>query len=224
MVGVLFGITGVDKGRPYHYSHITGVAKEYQSRGIGFKLKLAQREHVIKRGEELVLWTYDPLQAGNAYFNIQKLGAICRIYHRNLYGQLDDSLNRGRLTDRFEVEWHVKSKRVRERIVHRLGPVSLKETLFEGAEPVNQTRKTNSRLRVPLSARLDLRSEKLLVEIPSSIVKIRDMSVTAANAWTLHCRQIFENYFQKGYMVTDVTIDNAEGRVFYLLESRMERQ
>ncbi len=179
MVGVLFGITGVDKGRPYHYSHITGVAKEYQSKGVGFKLKLAQREHVIKRGEELVLWTYDPLQAGNAY---------------------------------------------RERIVHRLGPVSLKETLFEGAEPVNQTRKTNSRLRIPLSARLDLRSEKLLVEIPSSIVKIRDMSVRAANAWTLHCRQIFENYFQKGYMVTDVTIDNAEGRVFYLLESRMEGQ
>jgi len=224
MVGVLFGITGVDKGRPYHYSHITGVAKEYQSKGVGFKLKLAQREHVIKRGEELVLWTYDPLQAGNAYFNIQKLGAICRIYHRNLYGQLDDSLNRGRLTDRFEVEWHVTSKRVRERIAHRLGPVSLKETLSEGAEPVNQTRKTNSRLRVPLSARLDLRSEKLLVEIPSSIVKIRDMSVTAANAWTLHCRQIFENYFQKGYMVTDVTIDNAEGRVFYLLENRMEEQ
>jgi predicted GNAT superfamily acetyltransferase len=61
MVGVLFGITDVDKGRPYHYSHITGVAKEYQSKGVGFKLKLAQREHVIKRGEELVRWTYGML-------------------------------------------------------------------------------------------------------------------------------------------------------------------
>ncbi len=223
MVGVLFGITGVDKGRPYHYSHITGVAKEYQSKGIGFKLKLAQREHVMKRGEGLVRWTYDPLQAGNAYFNIRKLGTICRIYHRDLYGQLDDSLNRGRFTDRFEVEWHVKSKRVRERMGDRLGPGSLNEELCERAEPVNQTREIHSRLRVPSSARLNLSEKRLLVEIPSSIVRVRDASARAANTWTLHARRIFENYFQRGYMVTDVAIGDAGRRVFYLLENRAMR-
>ena len=103
MVGVLFGFTAVDGKKPYHYSHITGVARQYQSSGVGFKLKLAQRKHVIGTGQDLVKWTYDPLQAGNAYFNIRKLGTICRTYKRNFYGVLDDSLNRGRLTDRFEV-------------------------------------------------------------------------------------------------------------------------
>ncbi len=105
MVGILFGITIFDSGRPYHYSHITGVAKQCQSKGVGFKLKQAQRDYVLRRGQELVKWTYDPLQAGNAYFNIGKLGAVCRTYLRNLYGNLDDSLNTGRLTDRFEVDW-----------------------------------------------------------------------------------------------------------------------
>ena len=66
MVGVLFGITASDNGQAYHYSHITGIAGSHQSKGIGFKLKLAQREHVVKRGQSLVKWTYDPLQAGNA--------------------------------------------------------------------------------------------------------------------------------------------------------------
>src|SRR5438094_6629990 len=35
MVGVLFGITALDNGRPYHYSHIAGVAISYQSKGVG---------------------------------------------------------------------------------------------------------------------------------------------------------------------------------------------
>jgi predicted GNAT superfamily acetyltransferase len=138
-----------------------------------------------------------------------------------LYGQLDDSLNRGRLTDRFEVEWHVKSERVRERIEHCVVPGSLKERLFERAEPVNQTREIHSRLRVPSSARLNLREKILLVEIPSNIVRIRDASAKASNTWTLHARRIFENYFQKGYAVTDVALDNEESRVFYVLENRI---
>jgi len=54
MVGVLFGISALDNGRPYHYSHITGVARSHQSKGIGFKLKLAQREHVVKSGQTVV--------------------------------------------------------------------------------------------------------------------------------------------------------------------------
>ncbi len=95
MVGVLFGFTAFQQGRRYHYSHITGVVREYQSRGVGYGLKLAQRKWVMGRGIGLVKWTFDPLQAGNAWFNIGKLGGVCRIFVRNLYGGLNDSLNRG---------------------------------------------------------------------------------------------------------------------------------
>ena len=216
MVGVLFGITALDNGRPYHYSHIAGVAISYQSKGVGFKLKLAQREHVIKIGQSLVKWTYDPLQAGNAYFNIRKLGAVCNTYHRDLYGRLDDSLNRRRLTDCFEVEWHIRSRRVRERI-RRSRPTSLDELLAEGVEPVNMTKNTSHGQRLPVSARLRLKAPRLLVEIPRNITRVRDVSLSAADSWTLHARRIFENYFDRGLSVTDVIVDPDEDRIFYVL-------
>lgn len=221
MVGVLFGFTGLYRGRPYHYSHITGVAREYQSRGVGFKLKLAQRRFVIGRGMRLVKWTYDPLQAGNAYFNIGKLGGICRAYTRNLYGGLGDSLNRGRLTDRFELEWWVKSRRVRRRIGGRLGKAAVGDLLKRGVPIANRTVRMARGPRKPVAVSLGLRDSRLLVEIPRSIVAVRDASLEASRAWTLSFRRVFEHYFRRGYVVTDVVLkgEGDERRIFYLLES-----
>ncbi len=226
MVGVLFGFTAVDGKKPYHYSHITGVSREYQSKGVGFKLKRSQREHVIQRGQDLVKWTYDPLQAGNAVFNIRKLGATCRTYRRDFYGVLDDSLNRGRLTDRFEVEWWIKTARVEKRIRGTHKPPSLAEALADGAEPVNTTEKIDSKNRGPVSSRLGLRAPRLLVEIPDNIVRVRDASLATAHTWTLQARRIFENYFRRGYVATDVLADESRGdrRIFYLLEARRGSQ
>jgi predicted GNAT superfamily acetyltransferase len=116
MVGCLFGISGHDNARQFHYSHITGVLKSYQKRGVGLLLKKRQRELMRKDGFDLVKWTFDPLQAGNAYFNIRKLGAIAREYHRDLYGQMPDSLNKGMISDRFEAEWWIKTRRVDEEL------------------------------------------------------------------------------------------------------------
>ncbi len=220
MVGVLFGFTALDDGKPYHYSHITGVLKDYQAKGVGFKLKLAQRQHVLRQGQDLVKWTFDPLQAGNAYFNIGKLGAVCRTYWRELYGSLDDSLNRGRLTDRFEVEWWIRSKRVRDRLEKRwrrgLSPSFHKQ----GINIVNETRRGRGSVRMTLGAHLDLRDKRLLVEIPESIARVRDTSLNLARDWCLNFRKIFEHYFQRGYVTTDVSIleERGERRVFYLLE------
>ncbi len=220
MVGVVFGFTSLDKGTPYHYSHITGVLKQYQSRGVGYRLKLAQRQHVLWQGLSLVKWTYDPLQAGNGYFNIRKLGAICRFYRRNLYGSLDDSLNRGRLTDRFEVEWWLNSNRVRDRISGKRERPTLAHMLDEGGLLANRTVKTSSGWRLPTGTRLGLKSRRVLVEIPESIVGVRDSSLKAARDWTMSVRRVFEHYFRRGYAATDVPVENVEGgrRVFYLLE------
>src|SRR5260370_36579885 len=96
------GFTALSRGRPYHYSHITGVRRDYQSRGVGYALKLGQREYVLRRGLSLVKWTFDPLQAGTAFFNIAKLGGGCRTYIRNMYGARGDSLNRWRVSGRVQ--------------------------------------------------------------------------------------------------------------------------
>ncbi len=220
MVGVLFGFTSLDKGVPYHYSHIIGVLKQYQSRGVGYRLKLAQRRHILRQGQSLVKWTYDPLQAGNGYFNIRKLGAICRVYRRNLYGSLDDSLNRGRLTDRFEVEWWLNSKRVRDRILGKLERPTIASVLDKGGQFANWSVRTRSRWRLPTGTRLGLKSKRVLVEIPENIVRVGGSSVQAARDWTMHVRKVFEHYFYRGYAATDLLVDDAEGgrRIFYLLE------
>lgn len=220
MVGILFGFTSLEGRRPYHYSHITGVARDYQSRGVGFKLKLAQRRYVLQRRQNLVKWTYDPLQAGNAYFNIGKLGTICRIYRRNFYGSLDDSLNRGRVTDRFEVEWWLNSKRVRDRIRGRPEPPAIAHLLGKGGQLANETVKTRSGWRLPIRTRLRLKSRRILVEIPESIVSVKDSSLKIARDWTMNLRMVFEHYFRRGYATTDVLVENPEAgrRVFYLLE------
>jgi len=220
MVGVLMGFTALSRGRPYHYSHITGVRRDYQSRGVGYALKLGQREYVLRRGLNLVKWTFDPLQARNAFFNIAKLGGVCRTYIRNMYGILGDALNRGRLTDRFEIEWWVGSRRVRKLLERGYLGLSLSELLDQGVEVVNETVKKNG-VRQPSQVRLGLRGRRLLVEIPENIVRVGDVSLVASRAWTLSFRRIFERYFGRGYVVTDVLVESGSGarRVFYLLES-----
>jgi len=220
MVGVLMGFTALSRGRPYHYSHITGVRRDYQSRGVGYALKRGQREYVLRRGLSLVKWTFDPLQARNAFFNIAKLGGVCRTYIRNMYGELGDSLNRGRLTDRFELEWWVRSRRVRKLLKQGYRGPSPGELLDRGVEVVNGTVE-KSGVRQPSQVRLGLRGWRLLVEIPESIVKVRDVSLAASRAWTMSFRRIFESYFGRGYVVTDVLMESGSGerRVFYLLES-----
>ena len=220
MVGVLMGFTALSHGRPYHYSHITGVLRDYQNRGVGYSLKLGQREYVLRRGLRLVKWTFDPLQARNAFFNIAKLGGVCRTYIRNMYGELGGSLNRGRLTDRFEIEWWVGSRRVTKLLEQGHHGLSLGELLDQGVEVVNKTVKING-VRQPSRVRLGLRDRRLLVEIPENIVRVRDVSLAASRAWTLSFRRIFENCFRRGYVVTDVLVEAGSGerRVFYLLES-----
>ena len=51
LVGFVFGFPGVSSnGKLKHCSHLMGVASSHRSRGVGYKLKLAQRELVLDQG------------------------------------------------------------------------------------------------------------------------------------------------------------------------------
>jgi len=93
---------------------MTAVLPEYQGQGIGKKLKLAQREDALERGFDLVEWTFDPLQLGNANFNITHLGAIVREYLPNIYGNTTSQLDAGLPTDRLVAEWWIRKSRVQQ--------------------------------------------------------------------------------------------------------------
>jgi len=97
--------------KPYYYSQMTAVTREAQNAGIGLRLKLAQLERAQERGIPLIVWTFDPLQSRNAYFNLVKLGAVVRTYRINYYGNTSTSvLHRGLDTDRVFAEWWVDSE------------------------------------------------------------------------------------------------------------------
>lgn len=113
LAGYALAIPGIRKGRHYLHSHMLAVMPEYRNRGIGVKLKLAQRDDALARGIDLIEWTFDPLQTKNAFLNIEKLGAIARRYSVNFYGESTSPLHARLPTDRLHAEWWVGSERVR---------------------------------------------------------------------------------------------------------------
>ena len=113
MVGFCVGIPGIKPGaKSYLHSHMLGVMKEYRDAGLGRKLKLAQRDDAIRQGLSLIEWTFDPLEIKNAFFNIERLGAIVRRFVLNQYGTTSSPLNGGLPTDRNTAEWWLESDRV----------------------------------------------------------------------------------------------------------------
>jgi predicted GNAT superfamily acetyltransferase len=82
-------------------------------------LKIAQRKAALKAGIDLIEWTFDPLQARNAYFNVVRLGAIARRYLADHYGPVASRLQHRRPSDRLVAEWWLKSPRVRRALSGR---------------------------------------------------------------------------------------------------------
>jgi len=102
----------IDKRVAYH-SHLAAVVEDLRHQDIGFRMKLAQREHAIKSGIPLIIWTFDPLQSRNAHLNINKLGTIIRRYEMNYYGEgLSSVFDAEVPSDRVFAEWWVSSPHV----------------------------------------------------------------------------------------------------------------
>src|SRR5688572_17663320 len=115
IVGFAYGVVGMKNGRPMQWSHMTGVLPEFRG-GLGYRLKLAQRERVLAQGLDLIEWTFDPLQAMNAHFNFAKLGGVAEEYAANFYGESTSALHRGTPTDRLVLSWKITEPHVIRRI------------------------------------------------------------------------------------------------------------
>jgi predicted GNAT superfamily acetyltransferase len=107
LVGYVLGWLGFDAEGIHVHSHMLAVDGEWQSQGVGYALKLAQRAAALDQGLRLVRWTFDPANARNAYFNMAKLGAYADGFHRNFYGEMGDVLNRGERSDRLVARWEL---------------------------------------------------------------------------------------------------------------------
>jgi predicted GNAT superfamily acetyltransferase len=161
LVGFTLALAGVRNGAAYFHSHMTGVAAEYRDRGIGRRLKILQRDEAMAHGIRLIEWTFDPLETRNAYFNLNRLGAICRRYLPNLYGVTSSPLHRGIPTDRLLAEWQLDSPRV-VAAVNELKVDSRKQSLEFAATiqlPVDLERWQKQHAPEVLTAQTRLREE-----------------------------------------------------------------
>jgi predicted GNAT superfamily acetyltransferase len=107
MVGFVFGLTGLRDGRLAHWSDMLAVDPACRDRGIGGQLKTFQREAVLALGVTEMYWTYDPLVARNAHFNLNRLGAEVVEYVTDMYGTTGSTLHGDVPTDRFVVRWRL---------------------------------------------------------------------------------------------------------------------
>jgi len=204
LAGFAFGYLGRFRGRWALYSQLAAVDESLRDLGLGGRLKQAQRQWAREQGLALVAWSFDPLQAGNANFNLHRLGAVCRTYQANFFGERSDALNAGLDSDRLLAEWPIEP--------------STHEWLGGDVEPFDLVQRTP----LPACAWSDAAarsSRPLRIEIPAELAALRSRDLARAAAWQRAVREAFQRAFAAGYVAMDVQrVDGADGRrVFYLL-------
>ena len=112
LVGFSLGLAALHGDDRLLWSHMAGVVPAHQGKGIGTGVKFAQRRWALDHGYKVIAWTFDPLQRGNANFNLRILKATASVYHINFYGAMNDSINAGMPSDRMEAVWDLLAEPV----------------------------------------------------------------------------------------------------------------
>ena len=207
LIGFAYSFLGLTPaGRLKHCSILLAVEPQFHRSGIGYQLKRAQREAVLAQGLDLITWTFDPLAGVNAYLNLRKLGCVSSVYLENYYGIATGGLNAGLVTDRFLVEWWIRSDHVERRLQRQGQEPSVKGVLINDVM-------LRSGLPVNREYRLDLEEPVLLVEIPEDLRALKAVDMGLAYAWRMVLREVFARYLASGYRVEDFFRRKYQGRV-----------
>lgn len=191
LVGFCFAFLGQRNGQLRLCSHQLGVLPEYRGSGIGIALKQAQRYDAMRLGYELVTWTFDPLEARNAYINLHRLGCVARLYDRDHYGAMEDELNRGLPSDRFEAEWWLR----------RAKPAT-------AADP--QVLLRVGRSGEPVREQPDLTGQTpVLISVPPDFQAVKRASRELAVRWRMESRAAFEAALDAGLIAVDFRRDGT---------------
>ncbi len=214
LIGFVFGLTGLKDGKPVHWSDMLAVRPEWRGKGIGRRLKLFQREEVRKLGIETMYWTYDPLEAGNAHLNLNRLGARISEYVENMYATDEGStLHAGLGMDRFIVQWNLNEERVERAL--RGEPPFIDENVM--AAPVINTKDSDKGDIEPVEG--DLPDAPIVrVEIPADIQRVKKKSSNEGSRWRINTRRVFNHYLAHGYVVDAFYRDRETNRCFYLIK------
>jgi predicted GNAT superfamily acetyltransferase len=208
ILGFAYAFPGLRGGEPHLHSDMLAVHPHARGRGLGVRLKWAQREEALRRRIPLITWTFDPLQAGNARLNLRRLGATAVEFFRDLYGATGSELHHGLATDRLSVRWELASPSVRERAAGAKAPPAA--PLLD-APRINEV-DWKADLPVSTPPRLDLDATAVLFEIPADWNTLCRAAPDAAVAWQERARAAFEAYLARGYRAIDLLTLKERGR------------
>ena len=173
-LGFVLGISGVERGAIVHWSHMLAVAPEAQNHGIGHALKDYQRTYARQLGAEAIYWTFDPLVARNAHFNLNVLGVRVASYVPDMYGESTSPLHRGIGTDRFIVSWPLEDVA----LAARRRQIALAHERIGGND-----------------------GETVRMEVPHDIALLQGSDMPAALAWRAKTRATIQDAFARGFAI-----------------------
>ena len=205
VIGAAVGFRGEDEDGPHLHSHIAGVLPDHQGGNVGFLLKQHQRDWSLARGIGRVTWTFDPLVARNAYFNVVKLGAEIVRYYDNFYGPLGDDINAGDESDRCLVNWELNSDRAGTASAGSVLAVSSADLRASGAVDVLVVGDGGE----PVAVESVGSGTQRLCALPADIVAFRRTHAELARAWRRAVRGVLGPALRGGSVVTTVTRDGA---------------
>ncbi len=209
LLGFVFGLTGVERGRVVHWSHMLAVRAESQNLGIGRRLKEFQLGAVARLGGHLIYWTYDPLVARNAHLNFNVLGTRAVEYVRDMYGDMGSTLTRGIGSDRFVVAWPVDPAELAAR---RAEVAAAHADAAFGNAPVLNPALGGDILRAAAAAG----APRLRVRIPGDIGAVQAHDLAAAAQWRADTRAAFELLLGAGYRLAGFAADGGSADGHYL--------
>jgi len=197
IVGANAGFFGPPPQATMH-SHVAGVVPGLAGGGVGTAMKLHQRAWCLDRAVVDVTWTFDPLVARNAAFNVRKMGAVLDEYLVDFYGPMTDGVNAGQGSDRILARWTLDAPL--PSAPREPGPAATILDVGEDLSPVVHA--------VPADA------SSVSLAVPADIEGLRRNNPRLAAQWRLALRDAMLERWGAGWRPTAV---GRDGR--YLMEA-----
>jgi len=221
MVGFALAFPSFEQGKVGLHSHMLAVRPSHREYGLGYRLKLAQRERALARGLTEMTWTFDPLRSLNAHLNFNKLGVISDSYRVDFYGPQTSSHLHTNGTDRLWVTWHMADSRVQDRLNGRGKPAEVVDAL-KHLEPLIRFNGDGKPAEGDLAAALS--RQRIAIEIPRDMDQLEHTNKQLAHEWRMATRRAFTEALNAGFVVKEFcrSIRGQQGPGVYLLERRCD--
>lgn len=217
LVGIAYAFPSFHNGRAGFHSHLLAVRPSHRSSGLGYRLKLAQREHALSIGINEITWTFDPLRSLNAHLNFSRLGVICDTYRIDFYGPQTSSPLHRNGTDRLWVTWQLGNARVERRLRGGDNRLEVLDAL-KHLDPLLRFNGDGVPVLGDVSAALA--RQRVAIEIPSDIDAVEGRDMALARQWRQSTRTAFTEALKAGFIVQEFCrcIRGQQGPGAYLLE------